>query len=116
MKFSREKKREILRNAPVNARKCLSYTLEKINKEYDRNGKFLSIQDFITRMFQVNLDIHAFTVIEKYVPMRFQNGGDATMLRAMLALMGYDPDYSDAPDIEVYPSWYDEDEDELPFN
>ncbi|MBR3769673.1 MAG: hypothetical protein IKL06_03980 [Lachnospiraceae bacterium] len=116
MKFSREKKREILRNAPVNARKCVSYTLEKIDKEYDRNGKFLSIQDFITRMLNANLDIHAFTVIEKYVPMRFPNGGEAAMLRTMLAFMGYDPDYSVLPDIEVYPGWYDEDDDELPFN
>ena len=55
-------------------------------------------------------------MIEKYVPMRFPNGGEAAMLRTMLAFMGYDPDYSVLPDIEVYPGWYDEDDDELPFN
>ena len=36
------------------------------------------------------------------------------MLRAVLALRGFDPDYSVAPDIEVYAADYDDDE-ELPF-
>ena len=68
--------------------------------------------------------------------MEFPGGGDETMLRPVLALMGYDPEYSAAPDIEVYPLshwnkpgqasflrdwddpalWDDDDPDALPFN
>ena len=92
--------------------------MELIEAESKRNGEYSSIQDFITRMLNANLDIHAFSILEKHVPMRFPDNGDNTMFRPVLALMGYDPDYSAAPDIKVYPlSHFEEpwDDDDLPF-
>ena len=117
MKFSKKMKETILSKVQGRKRLCLEYSMELIELESKRNGEFLSIQDFITRMLNSNLDIHAFSFLEKYVPMRFPNNGDNTMLRAVLALMGYDPDYSAAPDIKVYPLSHFEnfDDDELPF-
>lgn len=116
MRFSKEMKKDIMSKIPCDAEKCLKYIIARIEEESGKNGDFLSIQDFITRMFKANLDIHAFTVIAEYIPMKFPNGGDATMLRTVLAFMGYDPDYSDAPDIEIYPPEYWEDSEEMPFN
>lgn len=137
MVFSKEAKEKALAGTTFQVHKCLEYTLEKIEREYEENGDFTSIEDFITRMLNANLDIHAFTVLADWMPMEFPGNGDATMLRPVLALMGYDPEYSAAPDIEVYPlshwdepgqrgflrDWddpdlWDDDEDpeDLPFN
>lgn len=75
-------------------------------------GEFASIEDFILRMMNANLDIHAFTVLSDWLPMEFPGGGDETMLRPVLALMGHDPEYTVGPEIEVYPlSHWDTDDD-----
>lgn len=134
MVFSKEAKEKVLAETSLNVRKCLKYTIEKIEAEHAKNGEFASIEDFIRRMLGAGLDIHAFTVLSEWLEMEFPGDGDETMLRPVLALMGYDPDFSAAPDIEVYPlshwnasgsanflqDWDDpdlwDDEDELPFN
>ncbi len=137
MVFNNEAKNKALAVTNFQVQKCLKYTLEKIEREHAENGEFTSIEDFIRRMLKANLDIHAFTVLAEWMPMQFPGGGDETMLRPVLALMGYDPEYSAAPDIEVYPlshwaepgkrgflrDWddpdlWDDDEDpeDLPFN
>ncbi len=119
MKFSKKMREIILKDVKGRKKICLEYIMELIETESKKNGEYASIQDFIVRMLNANLDIHAFTILEKYVPMRFPNNGDNSMFRPVLALMGYDPDYSAAPDIEVYPlSHFMEpwDDDDLPFN
>ena len=137
MVFSKEAKEKALKETDFQVQKCLKYTLEKIERECAENGEFVSVEDFILRMLKANLDIHAFTILSDWMPMEFPGNGDAKMLRPVLALMGYDPEYSAAPDIEVYPlshwdvpnkraflrDWddpdlWDDDEDpeDLPFN
>jgi len=136
MVFRKEAKEKVLLETTFQVHKCLEYTMDKIEREHEENGEFLSIEDFIRRMLKANLDIHAFTVLSDWLPMEFPGDGDETMLRQVLALMGYDPEYTAAPDIEVYPLshwnkpgnasflqdwddpelWDDEDPDELPFN
>lgn len=138
MVFSAEAKEKVLAETTFQVHKCLEYTMEKIEREHTENGEFASIEDFIRRMLKANLDIHAFTVLSDWLPMEFPGGGNQTMLRPVLALMGYDPEYTAAPDIEVYPLshwdtpgdrnflrdwddpdlWDDDDEDPegLPFN
>lgn len=134
MVFSKEAKEKALAETTFQVHKCLEYTMEKIEREHAMNGEFASIEDFIRRMLNANLDIHAFTVLSEWLPMQFPGGGDGTMLRPVLALMGYDPEYTAAPDIEVYPLshwdtsddprwdwddpelWPDEDPEGLPFN
>lgn len=103
MVFNKEAKEKALTEASFQVYKCLKYTMEKIEKEHMENGEFASMEDFIRRMLKANLDIHAFTVLSDWLRMEFSGGGDETMLRPVLALMGYDPEYSAAPDIEVYP-------------
>lgn len=103
MVFSKEAKVKALAETTFQVHKCLEYTTEKIEREYAENGTFVSIEDFIRRMLKANLDIHAFTVLSDWLPMEFPGGGNEKMLRPVLALMGYDPEYSAAPDIEVYP-------------
>lgn len=104
---------EVIRKVPVEARNCLRETVKLVEDEYKKGGKFTSIDNFIDRMFARHMDLHAFTIFGQYIPMRFSGNGDARMLRAVLALRGYDPDYSVAPDIEVFDAV---DYDELPFN
>ena len=115
---------EIIQNAPSEARSCLSKSMKQVRQEVERGGKFTTIDNFIDRMLAAGMDIHAFTIIGKYIPMKFSGDGDASMLRAVLALRGYDPDYSVAPEIITYTTVYngegeedddDYDEEELPF-
>lgn len=115
---------EIIRNAPSEACSCLSKSMKQVRQEVERGGKFTTIDNFIDRMLAAGMDIHAFTIIGKYIPMKFSGDGDARMLRAVLALRGYDPDYSVAPEIITYTTVYngegeedddDYDEEELPF-
>ena len=105
---------EAIKQVPADVRNCLRETVKLVEDEYESGGKFTSIDDFIDRMFERHMDLHAFTIFGKYIPMSFSGNGDASMLRAVLALRGFDPDYSVAPDIEVYAADYDDDE-ELPF-
>lgn len=116
MRFNEDLKKEVMGKASPQVRECLKYTIEKMEKESRLNGDFVSIEDFVKRMLKANLDIHAFSVLAEHMPMEFPGNGDTTMLRAVLALMGYDPDYATAPDIEVYPLSYWDNPEELPFN
>lgn len=124
MKYNRKSIRQ-LSEGPISTRRCIDYTLEKVERERKEHGDFATVQEFITRMLAAGLDIHSFTVLEKYVPMTFEEHGSSAMFRPLLALMGYDPDFSDGPDVETHPeSWWhtsddkfldDIDDDELPF-
>lgn len=116
MNYSKEIMEKDINKLPVRVKKCLKYTIKLIEAERYQNGEFASIEDFITRMLKRNLDIHSFSVLAEYIPIKFPHNGDATMLRPMLALMGYDPDYSAAPDIKTYPLTHWVDTDDLPFN
>lgn len=94
-------------------RNCVIVCLNEIEREEREHGEFASVDDFIDRMLAAHMDIHGFTVAAKYLPLRFPGNGDAGMLRAVLALRGYDPDYMEAPRIQTYVK-YPADED--PFN
>lgn len=112
MKYNRAKL-EIPQNYPYYKKQAVYYIVKKIEEESKKNGAYRSVEDFIQRMLAANLDIHAFSIIAEHIPMEFPNNGNSTMLRPVLALMGYDPDYTVLPEV-VEP--YDEFDEMLPFN
>lgn len=108
---------EAIKKAPIEVRHCLQDSMERVSREEERGGRFASMDDFIDRMLAAEMDVHAFTVIGQYIPMKFPGNGDACMLRAVLALRGYDPDYSVAPEIQIFYRVDDDiTDDDLPFN
>lgn len=88
--------------APEEVQDCLRDIVKQVTREEERGGSFASMDDFIDRMMAADMDIHAFTMIGQYIPMKFPGNGDAGMLRAVLALRGYDPDYSVTPNMKYY--------------
>ncbi|MDD5791339.1 MAG: hypothetical protein PUD22_02010 [Erysipelotrichaceae bacterium] len=107
-----------INNAPESVKCCLEDCVHRIEREEERNGAFASIDDFIDRMLNADMDIHAFSIIGEYLTITFPGNGNASMLRAVIALRGLDPDYAILPEIEVYAKNYEaEDDDEiLPFD
>lgn len=113
--------KDSINNAPENAKNCLEYCISKMEHEEQSGGEFKSIDDFIDRMLNAGLDIHAFSIISEYLPITFPGNGNASMLRVVIALRGWDPDYTELPQIDVYSKYAsnneeDDDDDELlPF-